>query len=104
MASEYVVLAIGAVAAGAFVFRDAIFGGPPKALPPPVSTKNAMVGGGDPRDFVARMKAGVRIDRMDQLGRTMLTTFYLTEETLGHLLRLSDGNRRGVCHSYCQRG
>jgi NADPH-ferrihemoprotein reductase len=61
MASEYVVLLIGAVAAAAFVFRDSIFGGSPKAPPVPVSAKSTMVGGGDPRDFVARMKAGVRL-------------------------------------------
>jgi len=59
MASEYIVLAVGAVAAGAFVFRDTIFGGSPKAPPIALNAKAAILGGGDPRDFVARMKAGV---------------------------------------------
>ncbi|KAG8803503.1 NADPH-cytochrome P450 reductase [Serendipita sp. 398] len=59
MSSEYLVLTLGAAVAGVYVFRDVIFGTSSKA--PPVVTSNskaAVEGGGDPRDFVARMKAG----------------------------------------------
>lgn len=104
MASEYIVLAIGAVAAGAFVFRDAIFGGSPKAPPMAINSKAAVLGGGDPRDFVARMTAGVSVFFNDHVGHTMFITFYFTEETPGHLLRLSDRHRRRVCHPHRKGG
>lgn len=60
MSSEYLVLTLGAVAAGVYVFRDSLFGTGPKTAPVVNNIKTALPGGGDPRDFVARMKAGVR--------------------------------------------
>ncbi|CCA67669.1 probable NADPH-cytochrome P450 reductase [Serendipita indica DSM 11827] len=58
MGSEYVMLTFGAVVAAVFVFRDSLFGTSSKAPPVVNNVKPAVVGGGDPRDFVARMKAG----------------------------------------------
>jgi hypothetical protein len=57
MNTEYLVLTAGAVAAGVFVFRDAIFGTPSRA-PTPVPNGKARIDEDD-RDFVRRMKAGV---------------------------------------------
>lgn len=63
MSSEYFVLTLGAVVAAVYVFRDSIFGTEPKVSAAPigngVKNMNAIPGGGDPRDFVARMKASV---------------------------------------------
>lgn len=60
MSSEYVVLAIGAVAAGAYLFKDTLFAGTHNAAPVVNQQKpTTLPGGGDPRDFVAKMKAGV---------------------------------------------
>lgn len=57
--SDVVVLAIGIVLAAVYLFRDAIFAATkPKAVPVP-SSKSA-AGGGNPRDFIAKMKEGVR--------------------------------------------
>jgi hypothetical protein len=61
MSSEYLVLTLGAVAAGVYVFRDSLFGTGPKSSPAlnNAKTVTTLPGGGDPRDFVARMKASV---------------------------------------------
>lgn len=55
--SEYVVIIVGVVLAGGYFFRDSLFS---EAKPPPtVQAKQANTDGGDPRDFVAKMKSGV---------------------------------------------
>jgi NADPH-ferrihemoprotein reductase len=59
MSSEYLMLTLGAVAAGVYVFRDSLFGTAPKSSPAVNNVKTVLPGGGDPRDFVARMKASV---------------------------------------------
>ena len=57
--SDVVVLAIGIVLAAVYLFRDAIFSAAkPKSVPVPSSKSGA--GGGNPRDFIAKMKEGVR--------------------------------------------
>jgi hypothetical protein len=60
MTSEYIVLTLGAVAAGVYVFRDSIFSGSSKTNPPLIKNVANGIADGDSRDFVAKMKAGVR--------------------------------------------
>lgn len=56
--SDVIVLAVGIVLAAVYLFRDQLFASSkPKSVPIP-STK-AAVGGGNPRDFIAKMKEGV---------------------------------------------
>lgn len=59
MSTEYVVLTIGAVAAGVYVFRDSIFPSSSKAPPTLIKSVANGIGDVDSRDFVAKMKAGV---------------------------------------------
>lgn len=58
--SEYVVIIIGVVLAGGYFFRDSLFS---EAKPPPTAnghaSKQVNTSGSDPRDFVAKLKAGV---------------------------------------------
>lgn len=58
--SEYVIIIVGVVLAGGYFFRDTLFA---EAKPPPTanghSGKQVNTSGGDPRDFVAKMKGGV---------------------------------------------
>lgn len=56
--SDIIVLALGVVLAAAYLFRDQLFAASkPKSVP--VSSSKASNGGGNPRDFVAKMKEGV---------------------------------------------
>ncbi len=57
--SDVIVLALGVILAAVYLFRDAIFSAAkPKSVPLP--TSKASAGGGNPRDFIAKMKEGVR--------------------------------------------
>jgi NADPH-ferrihemoprotein reductase len=58
--SDVVILALGVVLAALYLFRDQISFLSSKAKPPPVPTtvKEASGSGGNPRDFVAKMKDG----------------------------------------------
>ena len=57
--SDILVLAVGIVLAAVYLFRDAIFSAAkPKSVPVPSSKTSA--GGGNPRDFIAKMKEAVR--------------------------------------------
>ncbi|KAK7464708.1 hypothetical protein VKT23_005914 [Stygiomarasmius scandens] len=55
--SDVIILALGVALAALYLFRDQIFASKPKAVP---TTSSKLSGGedGNPRDFVAKMKAG----------------------------------------------
>lgn len=54
-----VVLAVGIIIAAVYLFREQIFSSSkPKSIP--VLSQKAAAGGGNPRDFIAKMKEGVR--------------------------------------------
>ena len=56
--SDVVVLAVGIIIAAVYLFRDQIFSSSkPKSVPLPA--QKAAAGGGNPRDFIAKMKEGV---------------------------------------------
>ena len=56
--SDVAVLAVGIVLAAVYLFKDQIFtGSKPKSVPVPAA--RAAAGGGNPRDFIAKMKEGV---------------------------------------------
>jgi NADPH-ferrihemoprotein reductase len=57
--SDVVVLVLGVVLASLYLFRDQLFGSSPKPKTTAPTVKEAN-GHGDPRDFVEKMKAGVR--------------------------------------------
>nr|AXL48365.1 cytochrome P450 reductase [Ganoderma lucidum] len=55
--TDTVILALGIVLAAVYLFRDQLFAASkPKSVP--VSSSKANVGGGNPRDFIAKMKEG----------------------------------------------
>ncbi len=57
--SDTVVLGVGVVIAGLYLFKDAIFA-PSKSKSVPVPTSKSQANGsGNPRDFVAKMKETV---------------------------------------------
>jgi hypothetical protein len=56
---DVIVLALGIVLAALYLFRDQVFSSSPKPKATLLPAKEAN-GHGDPRDFVAKMKAGVR--------------------------------------------
>jgi NADPH-ferrihemoprotein reductase len=57
--SDIVILGLGVVLAAIYLFKDSIFSSKAKTVP--VTTAKAIGnGGGNPRDFVAKMKEGVR--------------------------------------------
>ena len=58
--SDIIVLAVGLVLAAVYLFRDQLFASKPKSTPVALP-KASNVGGGDPRDFVEKMKAGVSV-------------------------------------------
>lgn len=59
--SDVVILALGVTLAAAYLFRDQLFAASkPKATPLSSHTNKTANGGGNPRDFVAKMKEGVR--------------------------------------------
>ncbi|XP_006462636.1 hypothetical protein AGABI2DRAFT_193746 [Agaricus bisporus var. bisporus H97] len=55
--SDVVILALGVTLAAAYLFRDQIFSSKPKSAPVAAHSKIAN-GGGNPRDFIAKMKEG----------------------------------------------
>jgi len=58
--SDIVILAVGIVLAALYLFKDTLFAAKEKTAP--VVTRSAGVSGGEnPRDFVQKMKAGVRV-------------------------------------------
>lgn len=56
-------LAVGVGAAALYLFRDQIFPSGPKKpkIAAPTSSKSSANGHGNPRDFIAKMKAGVSV-------------------------------------------
>lgn len=56
--SDVLVLALGFVLAALYLFRDQLFSSSPKPKTPTLPANEAN-GDGNPRDFVAKMKAGV---------------------------------------------
>jgi hypothetical protein len=59
LSSDVLVLLLGVVLAALYLFRDQIFSSSPKPKTTAVPVKETN-GQGNPRDFVAKMKAGVR--------------------------------------------
>lgn len=59
VSSDVVVLALGVVLASLYLFRDQLFSSSPKPKTTTPAVKEAN-GSGNPRDFVEKMKAGVR--------------------------------------------
>jgi len=57
--SDVVVLTLGVVLAALYLFRGSIFSSSDDKKVPQLNNKAAHAGVGDPRDFVAKMKAGV---------------------------------------------
>ena len=58
--SDVIVLALGVILAAVYLFRDAIFSSSkPKSVP--LAASKAAAGGGNPRDFIAKMKEGVAV-------------------------------------------
>ena len=58
--SDVVVLAVGIILAAVYLFRDQLFAASkPKTVP--TSSSKANAGGGNPRDFIAKMKEGVSV-------------------------------------------
>ncbi|KAH9933139.1 cytochrome P450 oxidoreductase [Epithele typhae] len=55
--SDVVILSLGVVLAALYLFRDQIFA-PSKPKSAPVTSSKSNAGGGNPRDFVAKMKDG----------------------------------------------
>lgn len=59
--SDVIVLSVGFVLAAVYLFREQIFDSGKSKSSVPVSSKSTANGSGNPRDFVAKMKAGVSI-------------------------------------------
>lgn len=58
--SDVVILGLGVIIAALYLFKDSIFSSKAKSVP--VTTSKAVAnGGGNPRDFVAKMKEGVSV-------------------------------------------
>ena len=57
--SDVIILGLGVVLAGVYLFRDTLFAAAKPKAAPAVSAKVAN-GSGNPRDFIAKMKEGVR--------------------------------------------
>lgn len=58
--SDVVVLAVGIIIAAVYLFRDQIFTSS-KAKSVPLPSQKVAAGGGNPRDFIAKMKEGVSL-------------------------------------------
>lgn len=58
--SDIFILAIGVVLAALYLFRDQLFAASKPKVAPVVANK-ATNGSGNPRDFIAKMKEGVRL-------------------------------------------
>ncbi len=58
--SDVLVLTLGVILAALYLFRDQLFAAStPKSVP--LSSSKANAGGGNPRDFIAKMKEGVSV-------------------------------------------
>lgn len=57
--SDIIILSLGVVLAALYLFRDQLFAAS-KPKPVPVSAAKSANGSGNPRDFIAKMKEGVR--------------------------------------------
>ena len=94
--SDVVVLALGVVLASLYLFRDQLFNSSSKPKTTASTVKEAN-GHGNPRDFVEKMKAGVR---------HLLLSFLLysqnsfVEKAPCHLLRLTNRDSRGIRYSH----
>ena len=88
ISSDTLVLVLGVVLAALYLFRDQIFNSSSKPKTPAPTVKEAN-GDGNPRDFVAKMKAGVCRSFF-----TFQLHFYnySAEKAPCHLLRLTDRN------------
>lgn len=59
--SDVAIITVGLVVAGLYLFRDSLFSGnKSSSISVPSASKFAENGSGNPRDFIAKMKAGVR--------------------------------------------
>lgn len=56
--SDVIVLAVGIVIAAVYLFRDQLFSSS-KSKSVPIPSQKVSAGGGNPRDFIAKMKEGV---------------------------------------------
>lgn len=94
--SDVAILGVGVVLAGLYLFRDQLFAAKPATRSLPISggakTQN---GSGNPRDFIAKMKDGVR--PLYSSTHILLTTSS-SEKAHCHLLRLPDRYCRRVRH------
>lgn len=99
--SDVFILAVGIVVAALYLFRNSIFtaGPKPAAVIPPKDQSSH--GTGDPRDFVAKMKAGVS-NQCYPLHLTFSVFSYLEKEAR-YLLWFPNRHRRGVCYPVGQR-
>lgn len=61
--SDIIVLTVGLVLAALYLFRDQLFSAS-KPKTTPITAPKGNVGGGNPRDFVAKMKESVRRCRL----------------------------------------
>lgn len=57
--SDIVILGLGVVLAALYLFKDSIFPGNKASHIPAAPTKGLANGGGNPRDFIAKMKDSV---------------------------------------------
>lgn len=97
-ASDVVILGLGVVLAGLYLFKDQIFSSKASKVPV-VPSKSAANGGGNPRDFVAKMKETVRPTAFISHSGRLTPLFSLhTEKACHHFLRLSNRHCRGVCN------
>lgn len=100
--SDIIVLALGVILAAVYLFRDQLFAASkPKTVP--TSSSKANAGGGNPRDFIAKMKEGVSVYHCS-LYYTLTPCNVSAEKAHRHLLRLANRYCGGVCHSSCQGG
>ena len=60
--TDTVILALGIVLAAVYLFRDQLFAASKPKTGVPVSSSKTNVGGGNPRDFIAKMKEGVSLN------------------------------------------
>ena len=89
--SDVLVLSVGIILAAVYLFRDSLFAASkPKAAP--VTASKGASGGGNPRDFIAKMKEGVRcalsVQALEKSANTAASNS--TEEAHRHLLRVSN--------------
>lgn len=92
--SDVVILGLGVVLAALYLFKDQIFSGQSKPSVPAIPSKSATAnGGGNPRDFIAKMKESVSnaYHGMSQVECFILTCPYLIRKNV--LLSFTDRKR-----------